>query len=180
MFGKKNSGMSLIEVCIVIVILGIGLSISVPAFKGYLPDFRLRRASADLVSNFQHAKMEAVKTNCNSTVTFGQILGGVTYGYVIYQDADNDLEYDGGERVLTRVRWSDYKNVDVDTSKGGGIGLDFPPNDDGLPTFAFGANGLPRDNAGNAVTGRIYLRNSNAREKNVEIMPTGNIKIHPS
>ncbi|MBW1789684.1 MAG: hypothetical protein JRK53_24230 [Deltaproteobacteria bacterium] len=97
---------------------------------------------------------------------------------MVFQDADNDLEYDAGERTVAMVRWSDYKNVDLDTSMGGGTGLDFPSNDDGLPCVAFGANGLPRDNAGNAGTGRVFLVNSNARKRNVEISPTGNIKVH--
>jgi len=173
----KKDGFTLIELMVTMVVLAIVTAITIPVFARWLPDYRLRAAARDLYSNFQLAKMVAVRNNSNCAVTFNQTVGGIAYDYVIFVDSDNDLEYDAGEEVITKVLWTDYEDVDFDTSQGGGDGLDFANNDDGLPSIAFRSNGIPRDNSGPVGTGTAFLVNTKNMTRSVVISSGGNISI---
>ena len=134
----RRDGFTLIELLVIFVIVGILVTISIPGFSNLLPNYRLRNALRDLYSNFQLAKMTAVRKNWNCAVTFNQAIGGITYSYVVYVDSNQDLEYDAGEELLTKVLFSErYRGVGFDTSQGGGDGLTFPNNPAGLPSIAF-------------------------------------------
>jgi prepilin-type N-terminal cleavage/methylation domain-containing protein len=175
----KKDGFTLIELIVVIVVLGIVAAIATPGFSRWLPDYRLRAAARDLYSHFQLAKMAAARNNCNCTVTFKQAIGGTVYDYVVFVDSNNNMEYDAGEQVLTRVLWtdSDYKDVYFDTSQGGGNGLSFDNNDDGLPSIAFRSNGLTRKNTPGLGEGTAFLVNTKNTTRSVVISLIGNVTI---
>lgn len=175
----KKDGFTLIELLVTMVVLAIVTGITIPVFARWLPDYRLRAAARDLYSNFQSAKMAAVRHNSNCAVTFNQAIGGTVYDYVVFVDSDNDLEYDAGEQIITRVLWadSDYEDVDFDASQGGGDGLDFTNNDDGLPSIGFRSNGIPIDNAGAVASGTAFLVNTKNMKRSVELFPGGGVTI---
>jgi len=85
------SGFTLIEVLMTIVVLAILAAVAVPGFSVWLPNYRLKAAARDMVSNFQLAKLTAVKRNTNCAITFNQAIGARTYDYVVY---DSDVEAD--------------------------------------------------------------------------------------
>jgi len=195
---KRKGGFTLIELLITIIILGIVVLIAIPGFSRWLPNYRLRVAARDVFSNFQHARLTAVKRHRTCAITFNQLVGGTIYDYVIYEDADSDLEYDSdasgddidndrdgttdeageSELVVTAVLFSDrYKGVTFDTSKGGGNGIDFMNNDDALPAIGFLTNGFSVDNAGDPASGSVYLLNPNGREREVAVSAAGNVTI---
>lgn len=175
--GNRESGFTVIEVMVVIAIIGIMSAIAIPAFSTWLPNYRLRSAARDLYSNFQLAKLTAIKNNTYCAVTFNQPVGGTTYDYVVFLDADDDLEYDAGEEVITKVLWSSYDYVSYDTSEGGGDGLTFTDNDDNLPMIGFRPNGLPINNALGFGAGTAFLKNTRNRTTSVIVSLAGNIRI---
>ena len=67
---NRNRGFTLMEVLVVIAILGILAAASIPAFSVWLPNYRLKRASSDLYSNMQLARMVAIKQNQNCSINF--------------------------------------------------------------------------------------------------------------
>ncbi len=174
----RREGFTLIELLVLFVIVGILVTIAIPGFSNLLPNYRLRSAARDLFSNFQLAKFTSIKRNSFCTVTFGQAIGGTTYDYIVYVDSDNDLEYDAGEDIVTKVLFSErYPGVGFDTSQGGGDGLTFPPNAVPLPSIAFTPNGLPRDNAGNPGAGTAFFINTKNRTTTVVVTASGNITV---
>jgi len=75
---RKNSGFTLIELVIVIVVLVILAAVSVPIFLSWLPEYRLRSAADDLYAHLQHAKMQAIRNNNNWAVQFVRISDAVS------------------------------------------------------------------------------------------------------
>ena len=73
----KSIGFTLIELLVTIAILSALAVIAIPAFSAWLPDYRLRQAARELYSNFQRAKMGAVRANESWGVWFDS--GGKRY-----------------------------------------------------------------------------------------------------
>ena len=177
MFRNREAGITMIEVMMTIAMVAIASSMAVPGIVSYLPDYRLSKAARDFASISQTAKMTAIRSNTNCAITFYQTANGKRYDYVAFQDTDGDFEYDNGERIIAAVRWDDYKGVSIDTTQGGGNGVTFTDNDDGLPCFAFASNGVTRNNLNGFGGGSVFLNNKNKKEKNIRISPMGSIEI---
>ena len=82
---RKNSGFTLMELIVVIVVLFILAVISVPIFLSWLPEYRLRSAADDLYAHLQHAKMQAIRNNNNWAVQFVES----SNSYTIYSNYVN-------------------------------------------------------------------------------------------
>lgn len=61
--GSFSKGLSLIELLVVLAIIGILLGVTGLGLMGNLPDYRLKSAARELVSNLQKMRIEAVKDN---------------------------------------------------------------------------------------------------------------------
>ena len=97
---KKNSGFTLIELLVVIVVVGIFVAIGVPNFMSWLPKYRLKSAVRDLYSNMQLAKMTAVKSNQDCTVTYSTdpdqyVLSGALSKTVVLEDYGSGVNFNG-------------------------------------------------------------------------------------
>jgi type IV fimbrial biogenesis protein FimT len=78
---RPHSGVTLIELMIVIVITGILLAIALPSFRDSLDRNRLRSITDTLYEDLQFAKSEAIKRNQQITVDFTTSNGGKTWCY---------------------------------------------------------------------------------------------------
>ena len=179
---KRAKGFTTIELLITTIILAIVALIAIPGFSRWLPNYRLRAATRDLFSNFQHARLTAIKRHRTCVISFNQPVSGTTYDYVAYVDTGNNLEFDSAaDEVLSKVLFSDqYRDVIFDTNKGvGNDGIDFPGNDDSppRPTIGFLSNGFTTENDGSAASGSVYLINSSGRTREVKVSAAGNISI---
>ncbi len=83
----NKRGITLIELVVVMVIIAIGATLTVPAIGRWIPSFRLRSATRDLVSTMRTAQVKAVTTNSSYGVAFGT--SGAN-SYRVYRGANPD------------------------------------------------------------------------------------------
>jgi prepilin-type N-terminal cleavage/methylation domain-containing protein len=174
---KNRSGFTLAEIVIVVALISIVTAVAIPTILSWLPNMRLQAAARDLYSNMQRAKVEAMKSSVNSTLTFNQVVAGATFVYIIYADTNANCEFDAGETIFTRVQmWP--QDVTLDPAQGGGDGLTFTNNDDGNPTIVFMPTTIPTANGGGLANGTAFLRNTKNRFRSVVVSRTGRISIN--
>lgn len=109
-FRKKNSGFTLLEVMIVVVIMGVMAAIATPNFFSLLDTIRVGGAAKNLASEMMLAKFRAISENHKYIVTF-DVTGN---SFSIYSDSDNDYDTIGlesNEIVKTVNIVADYPNV---------------------------------------------------------------------
>ena len=130
---RGEGGVTLIEVAVVMAIVGIMALFLAPAIGQWVDNFRIRQAARDISSTLQQAKMQAISTKTQQTVTF---------------DVANDTYVLSGEskavpRGVNIVTVSPAADVDFfsnGTSSGGSITID---NEDGKQ-YQITINGVGR------------------------------------
>ena len=166
----RCSGFTLTELLVTIGIMVVLMGIAIPAFSTWLPNFRLNAAARDLVSDFQKAKMEAVRRNATVVISFtpqAYVPAGGVGTYQIFVDdkptssGGTEFSPDNGEAVLAQGTMpgnvSLYSAVFTGATKAAG----------------FTSRGLPASNR----TGDVLLRNNHARVYKVTLGPAGNIAL---
>ncbi len=171
---------TLLNALVAVLIVAIISCLAVPAFSIWLPNYRLRAAANDLYSSLQLAKMTAIEQGCDCSVCFNQAVGSEMYDYVVFIDKDGDLEMDPEDQIVVKRRWKkdNYEGISFDTSKGGGDGLTFANNDEGMPSIAFRPSGIPVSNTGGLGMGTAFLINVNNKLARIVVSSAGNIKIY--
>ena len=178
---KDKNGFTLVEVLIIVGIIGIMIAIVVPNLLSWAPNMRLKAAARDLYGAAMKAKSEAVKRNVDCALTFNQKVpttGTTTYAYIVYEDADDDCQYDNGENIIAQMQqWP--KGTTLDSTQGGGAGLTFPSYGSGNPTISFSPTSIPTTPPGGPIpNGSAFLININGRKASVVISRAGNISIN--
>jgi len=74
----NKKGVTLIELIVVFVIIAILALLMVPNISGWLPSYRLRSATRDIVSTFKGAQMRAISEQVSYTVSFNGADTGAT------------------------------------------------------------------------------------------------------
>ena len=162
----RQAGLTLVELMIAIGIIAILTAIAVPNVINWLPNYRAKAVARNVISNFQKAKMEAVKTNKDVIIQFttgAYAPSGHVGSYRIFVDDNSDGTFDAGERVLAQVNMP--KNVSL--------------HDANNTTFAgditgYNSRGLPWK------LGSVEIRNNKSRYYKASLSPAGNVKLRMS
>jgi len=177
-FAQKNrqAGFTLLELLIVIGVLSLVAAIAASSIISFLPNYRLKVATRDLMTNLQQARSEAIKRNQPCTVSFAdQTIDGIPYNYVIWFDTNDNKTFDNGEIKISAVNWDDYPGVKLDASLGDGDGLSFLGD-----SFTFNSRGLcdiQVEGVGNTIA-KISLINEKKQKRSVSISLTGAVQAN--
>ncbi len=82
----KKRGITLMELVVVMAIIAIGAVLLAPNIAAWIPNYRLRGASRDIVSALRTAQMKAISNNVEYDVVFNQAAGS----YVIQHQNTSD------------------------------------------------------------------------------------------
>ncbi len=88
---KKNSGFTLIELIVVLVIIGVLSIIAIPGFLSWRTDMYLKAAARDLYAAMQEARMIAIKDNSSTAIVFDI----VNNRYYLCDDPGADVSWNG-------------------------------------------------------------------------------------
>ena len=170
---KKCQGFTSVELLVTIAIFAVLAAIAIPAFSAWIPNYRLNAAARDLISNFQRAKMEAVRRNTQVVLSFSPQVyvpeGGVGTYQIFVDDgtgggtAGNFIR-DGGETLLVQATMPSNASL-------------YSAGFTGSTTAAgFNSRGLPASNR----TGNVALRNNKSRYYQASLSVAGNISLKTS
>jgi len=168
----RQTGFSLVELIIVIVVITILAGVTVPAIVSWMPNYRLKAAARDLYSNMQRVKMEAVKRNTDVLIDFSPGTynpSGKVGSYQIFVDDGSgggtagDGTRNGSEQILMTV------NMPAGVSL---VSANFSSN----TTAGFTSRGLPFSSR----FGNAKLRNNKSRWYKLTMSIAGNLRLEIS
>lgn len=112
---RRQTGISLLEVMVVMTIVGILSAIAIPSFLTTIRNNRLTAYTNDIITGLTLARTEALKRNlpaaicrsANSTAaspacTTGSGTGGWEIGWFVYADNDSSGGFNAGDTVIMR------------------------------------------------------------------------------
>jgi len=160
---RNSHGFTTIELIVVIAIMGVLMAIAIPNFSQWTTNYRLKAAAREIYTNFQKARMEAIKTNSDVVVSFN--VGAETYQVFVDNGGTTgtagDDTQNGDERILTTVTMP------------ASVVLDSVNFSLGSLTPGFTARGLPLKSR----IGNVKLRNDNNESYQIKLSSAGGLKL---
>lgn len=158
---KRDQGLTIIELSIVIAILAIMAAIAIPSFFGQRSGAQLRGVARNFVGDFKLAKSRAIRDNCFVVISIEE------QGYSVFVDngvSSGDWIRNADEPLIrSRIMPSGIR-IAMPTS------LDPPRN-----RTRFNSRGLPDPStlAGPGGTGEIVISNLKGEQKRITINRLG-------
>lgn len=108
---KKQSGFTLYELMITLLIVGVVITLGVPNMSAYTQNSRMTSTANDLHASFHLARSEAARGKTNITIcasansmTETANCGGTwNQGYIVFVDDDGDLNRSGATETIIRA-----------------------------------------------------------------------------
>ena len=180
---RSQRGVSLIEIIVVMIFIGILAGVAMPLILSWLPDVRLKSASRDLFTQMQKVRMLAIKENKDWAIVFDT--ANNRYYICDGQGADSswssatDLTGTGDNNIVERVDLTTYQHgisyghgaATTNATTGGGA---FPATEVSFPNSVIIFN--PRGTVSQA--GFVYLdHQGNTNTYAVGALTSGSVRI---
>lgn len=161
-FNDGVSGFTLLELIVIVFIIGILASISIPVFSTLIPDYKLRTTAQELYSNMHLAKMKAIKKQTKYKIVFQTGANS----YILKQDAGPTektvtLTSSGSGRDICFGCGDATKNA----TKSGGA----PPSDG----VSYSSNTATFNPRGMSSSGYVYVKNNKGTSYAVGTLSSG-------
>lgn len=152
MNARSQSGFTLYELLITVLVIGVIITIGVPNMREFTANSRVTAAANDLLSAFLLARTEAARSKENITICAsanGTTCASSSFddGWIVFVDIDGDGAVDGGDGD-TVVRRFPAVNAAIDITS-----LDV--NGNAADDFTFAPSGMGMGNAGALSTATI-------------------------
>ena len=157
---SNDSGFSIIEAMVVVVLIAIMAAWGFPKVMDIMPRYRLKEAARNVYQNVQLAKMTAIKEGSPCVMVFSPS------GYTIFLDINQNFINDGSDKLIKQVNWSDFVDVSMTS-------CNFPSS-----RIAFTPDGRTLNNTGGLGMGTIKLQStSGAGSLDIVISSAGNVRV---
>ncbi|MDH3759932.1 MAG: GspH/FimT family protein [Gammaproteobacteria bacterium] len=118
---KKNSGFTLLELLITLVLVSIVMAIGLPSMRDFIKNDRLSTQINTLVGHLAYARSEAVTRHlpvvvCASNNQSSCSSNNWADGWIIFTDVDNSGDVSAGEEVLRAQQLLSGNNTLVSTT----------------------------------------------------------------
>ena len=159
---RSNSGITLLELMVVIAIVAVLCSLAIPGFINWLPKHKLGNGARDILSTLERARMRAVRDRTSIGIEF---VDSVNYRVWIDNGAGagetNNAEWDAGENMIMQRELP----AGIEADLGGG------PS-----SFRFDSQGFPLDKNDRPFSAKLELSNGKLI-RFVHMTVAGNVKI---
>jgi len=131
---KRDEGVSLIELVIVVAIIGILALIGIPQYGQFIAKGKARRAADELLQNVRLTRTMAIKENGAYLITFDPAANNYRIGFDDNGDGDLLDDADGYERDINGNRVRPVRIINLQTEYGNEVVLssanftNTPPN----------------------------------------------------
>jgi type II secretion system protein H len=169
---KRQAGVTLIELIIVIAIIGIILGIAITTIGNRSPVAQLKSDARDIVSNMQLARVNAIRDTRPWAIQFDTD----NQRYLIYSNSGEEWKSedwtDGDENVFRNVMLN--RRVNFGTNKGARPGGTMPANG----SITYSANRVVFNPNGTSESGTVYLTIGSGETIAISsLSTTGRIKV---
>ena len=141
----KESGFTLVELLVTIVVATVLLAVGVPAFKDFIKNNRVTAQTNDLVSAIQLARAEALKRGAETVVCASNITAKCTGkdtwadGWIVFSDIDPS---DGAHPIAGTGKCLDTEDCIMSTSEGLTAGNTLTTTADSIRFLPTGLSGV--------------------------------------
>jgi Tfp pilus assembly protein FimT len=183
----------MVELVVVVGILALLAVVSAPVLYSYLPSYNLKKATRDIVSKMQLARIHAIQTGVPTVVVFSPtafVPAGKAGSLMVFEDdnkdgsataTDGNWVYDSGSgeiEVLESMEMPSYVTL---------ISATFTDNGSGTGSatkcFGFSPGGVAARTGvtyvtGNGASGGVVLQNKKGEKRQIEFFASGKTKIN--
>lgn len=156
--GLNGKGFSLFELLVVLGIAAVLAAVTVPSILNNVPRFKLKSAARTLVTDFQKAKMEAVKRNCTVEIRFSPGAYDAAGKIGSYQIVEVKA---GVDTVLLSRQMPEYVSLYATGFTGDKTG--------------YTAQGLP-----SSAAGSVFMRNNKSTYYQLALSAAGHVSLSMS
>ena len=185
---SDHQGFSVIELAVVVGFIILLAALSSPVMSGYSPTYNSKKATREIVSQMQLARLHAIRNRVTTVVVFypdSFTPADQANSFLIFEDdnrnddpdenTDNNWIHDAGENVIVqRIYMPRNVNLSSATFTSNGSG-------EATETFScgFDSQGLAARKTGSVVyvTGNVQLTNSKNQTRTISFNPFGKTKI---
>jgi Tfp pilus assembly protein FimT len=148
----NHRGITLIELAVVFVIIAIGVVLLAPNIGAWLPNYRLRSATRDIVSTMRAAQMRAVSNNIQYRVNFNAAEIGAANSYILQRNTGGVWVNDGALQTVPSGI-----TVNIDQLSAGRAVFNFNSTSTAGSVTVQNAKGAQRRIALTPATGRVRI-----------------------